>query len=149
MAQVARRAGVGMATVYRNFPGRRDLVEALYSQEVDAICQAAQTAQGSTPGERCQTWLRSLYAFFAGKRQIASELLKHTDEDDPVFVSSRDRVIAAGSPLLLAAQQEGELRPGLTIGQVLDLVHAIATIPGDRDYVDAILETALGGLRLP
>jgi AcrR family transcriptional regulator len=41
MAEVSRRAGVGMATLYRNFPGRRELLEALYTDEVDAVCQAA------------------------------------------------------------------------------------------------------------
>jgi AcrR family transcriptional regulator len=38
MAEISRRAGVGMATLYRNFPGRRELLEALYTDEVDAIC---------------------------------------------------------------------------------------------------------------
>ena len=43
MAEVSRRAGVGMATLYRNFPGRRELLEALYIDEVNAICKAAET----------------------------------------------------------------------------------------------------------
>ena len=38
MAEISRRAGVGMATLYRNFPGRRELLEALYADEVNAIC---------------------------------------------------------------------------------------------------------------
>jgi AcrR family transcriptional regulator len=50
MAEISRRAGVGMATLYRNFPGRRELLEALYSEEVDAICKAAETAGGEGPG---------------------------------------------------------------------------------------------------
>jgi len=149
MAEVARRAGVGMATLYRNFPGRRELLEALYSGEVDAICQAAATVPGRSPGERFQAWLHPLFAFFAGKRHIASELLKHTDEDDPVFGGNRDRVLAAGRPLLDAAQLAGELRADLDLSQILDLVHAIATIPGEHDYVAAILDAALDGLRPP
>ena len=52
MAEVARRAGVGMATLYRNFPGRRELVEALYIEEVDAICEAAGTAGGLAVGDK-------------------------------------------------------------------------------------------------
>jgi AcrR family transcriptional regulator len=149
MAEVARRAGVGMATLYRNFPGRRELLEALYSADVTAICQAAATVPGRSPGERFQGWLHPLFAFFAGKRHIASELLKHTDEDDPVFGGNRDRVLAAGRPLLDAAQRTGEIRADLTLGQILDLVHAIASIPGESDYVEPILALALNGLRLP
>lgn len=148
MAEVARRAGVGMATLYRNFPGRRELLEALFSDEVDAICQAA-TAPGLSPGDRFLAWLHPLFTFFAGKRHIASELLKHTDRDDPVFGGSRDRILAAGRPLLDAAQRAGQLRADLDFNQIVDLVHAIASIPGEMDYVKSILEVALDGLRRP
>jgi AcrR family transcriptional regulator len=152
MAEVSRRAGVGMATLYRNFPGRRELVEALYLEEVDAICEAAEaadaeTAGGPAPGAALATWLRQLCAFFAAKRHIASELLKHTDRADPVFDSNRARVIAAGQPLLAAAQQAGEVRGDLVFEQVLDMFHAIATIDGDAGYVQPILQAALDGLR--
>ena len=75
MASVARRAGVGMATLYRNFPGRRELLEALYLDEVDALCQAAETVEGTTPGGRFTAWLRRFFAYFTSKRHIASELL--------------------------------------------------------------------------
>ena len=149
MAEVSRRAGVGMATLYRNFPGRRELVEALYLEEVDAICQAAETARtaGPTPGAALASWLRQLCNFFAAKRHIASELLKHTDRADPVFDSNRARVIAAGQPLLAAAQEAGEVRGDLVFEQVLDMFHAIATIDGDAGYVQPILQAALDGLR--
>ena len=49
MAEISRRAGVGMATLYRNFPGRQELLEALYTDEVNAVCQAAETIDGETP----------------------------------------------------------------------------------------------------
>ena len=50
MAEISRRAGVGMATLYRNFPTRQELLEALYTDEVDAVCAAAATVDGETPG---------------------------------------------------------------------------------------------------
>jgi AcrR family transcriptional regulator len=147
MAEISRRAGVGMATLYRNFPGRRELLEALYSEEVDAICKAAETPDGQTPGARLLSWLRQLFAFFASKRHIASELLKHTDSGNPVFGGGRARVIAAGQPLLTAAQHTKEIRSDLDIEQVLDLIHAVAAIHGDNRYVQPILLAALDGLR--
>jgi AcrR family transcriptional regulator len=147
MAEISRRAGVGMATLYRNFPGRRELLEALYSEEVDAICKAAETLDEQTPGASLVSWLHQLFVFFASKRHIASELLKHTDSGDPVFGGGRARVIAAGQPLLAAAQNAREIRSDLAIEQVLDLIHAIATIHGDASYITPILQTALDGLR--
>jgi AcrR family transcriptional regulator len=147
MAEISRRAGVGMATLYRNFPGRHELLEALYTEEVDAICKSAGAPGGQTPGASLVSWLHQVFAFFASKRHIASELLKHTDSSDPVFGGGRARVINAGQPLLAAAQHAGDIRDDLTIEQVLDLIYGIATIHGDASYKEPILQAALDGLR--
>ena len=147
MAEVARRAGVGMATLYRNFPGRRELLEALYVDEVDAICAVAGEVPGDTPGERLRAWLVRFGGFIAAKHEVADELLAQSGRDDPVFDGSRDRVIAAGRPLLAAAQAAGEVREGLELEQVLDLVIAVGAIRGDGAYVTPILRVALDGLR--
>jgi len=147
MAEVSRRAGVGMATLYRNFPSRRELLEALYIDEVNAICTAAETAHGETPGGVLTAWLRQFFAFFTSKRHIASELLEHSDSNNPIFGHNRARVLAAGLPLLVAAQEAHEIRADLTLEQVLDMVVAIATIHGDTNYLDPILQTTLDGLR--
>ncbi len=58
----------------------------------------------------------------------------------------RDRVLAAGAPLLRAAQDAGEVQAGLSLDQILDMIVAIARIPGDPDYLEPILHTALAGL---
>lgn len=147
MAEVARRAGVGMATLYRNFPGRRELLEALFADEVDAICAAAETMRGGAPGAALTAWLHRFFAFVTNKRPIASELLEHTDRDDPVFDTNRDRVIAAGEPLFAAAKKAHEIRGDITFEQTLDMLIAIATIHRDGRYVEPILQTALDGLR--
>lgn len=149
MAEISRRAGVGMATLYRNFPGRRELLEALYTDEVNAVCKAAGTAGGETPGAILTAWLHRFFAFVTSKRHIASELLEHTDRSDPLFDNNRARVIAAGRPLLAAAQRAHEIRDDLALEQVLDMVIAIATIHGDTRYLEPILQAALDGLRPP
>jgi AcrR family transcriptional regulator len=149
MAEVSRRAGVGMATLYRNFPGRRELLEALYTEEVDAVCAAAETADGETPGEKLTAWLHRFFAFSTSKRLIASELLTHVDSSNPVFNENRERVLAAGRPLLVAAQRTHEVRDDLALEQILDMIIAIASIHGDPGYLEPILETTLDGLRHP
>jgi AcrR family transcriptional regulator len=147
MAEISRRAGVGMATLYRNFPGRRELLEALYGEEVDAICAAAGNLGEEAPGERVTAWVRRFLAFSAGKRELASELLTHVDSGNPVFNESRARVLASGRPLLVAAQRAGEIRGDLTLEQILDMTLAIASIHGDPAYREPILRAALDGLR--
>ncbi len=149
MAEISRRAGVGMATLYRNFPGRRELLEALYTDEVNALCKAAETLDGQTPGAALTAWLKRFFAFAGSKRHIASELLEHTDRSNPLFDNNRARVIAAGRPLLAAAQHAREVRDDLALEQVLDMIIAIATIHGDTRYVEPVLQTALDGLRPP
>jgi len=147
MAEISRRAGVGMATLYRNFSNRRELLEALYTDEVDAICRAAETVEGETPGALLEAWLRRFFAYFTSKRHVASELLADSDGDNPVFGQGRPRVLDAGRPLLAAAQAAGEVRADLTLEQVLDTVVAVARIEGDADYVEPILRTVFDGLR--
>jgi AcrR family transcriptional regulator len=149
MAEISRRAGVGMATLYRNFPGRQELLEALYADEVNAICNAAASVDGGTPGEVFTAWLHRFFAFVMSKHHIASELLEHTDSSDPIFGNNRARVIAACQPLFAAAQRAREVRDDLALEQVLDMVIAIAAIHGDTRYLEPILQTALNGLRPP
>jgi AcrR family transcriptional regulator len=147
MAEISRRAGVGMATLYRNFPGRRELLEALYIDEVDGVCRAAETVDGETPGAVFAAWLHRFFAFFNSKRHVGAELLKQTDDSNPFFSENRGRVLAAGRPLLLAAQRSHEVRDDLTLEQILDMVIAIARIDGESDYLEPILKTTLDGLR--
>ncbi|MFR0355254.1 TetR/AcrR family transcriptional regulator [Streptomyces sediminimaris] len=145
MAEVARRAGVGMATLYRNFPGRPELLEALYADEVDAVCDAAVIEDGQTPGEALIIWLRQQFDFISNKRLIVSELLAHTSQGG--VPSRRAQALDAGRPLLASAQQAHEIREDLTLEQIFDMIIAIAKIPGSQDHLDPIIQTMLDGLR--
>jgi AcrR family transcriptional regulator len=149
MAEISRRAGVGMATLYRNFPGRRELLEALYTDEVNAGCAAAEAASAQSPGAALMAWLHMFLDFVPSKRLIVSELLADRDRGEPVIATGRARALAAGQPLLAAAQAAHEIRGDLTLEQILDMLGAIARIPGDPGYVGPILQAALDGLRPP
>jgi len=147
MAEVARRAGVGMATLYRNFPGRRELLEALYIDEVDAVCEAAATLEAATPGAVFLAWLHRFSAFVTSKHPVGTELLKQSGGSASVMGESRSRVMGAGRPLFDEAQRAGEVRADLTFEQILDMVVAIASIHGAPEYLDPILEAGLDGIR--
>ena len=146
MAEVARRAGVGSATLYRNFANRRELLEALYVDEIDAVCAAAAGIGGESPGADLTAWLRRFYAYFSSKRFVAAELLQQTGSDDPVFGAGYARVTAAGRPLLLAAQRAGEATETLTLEQILAMIAAVAKIPGDEAFRAPVLDAALASL---
>jgi AcrR family transcriptional regulator len=145
MSEIARRSGVGQATLYRNFATRRELLEALLSGEVDAVCAAAATVEGDSPGDRLTTWLRRFFQYVTDKRPVVIGLVEDTDRTNPVF-DTRGRMLAAGQPLLSAAQDAHQIDSGLDLDQILDLVVAIAKIPGTREYRQPILDAALAGL---
>jgi AcrR family transcriptional regulator len=147
MAEISRRAGVGMATLYRNFPGRRELLEALYAERIGALCDAAKVVDGEAPGAALVAWLYQFFAFITSKRAIAAELLERSNGSNPLLGEGRGRVLAAGRPLLEAAQRAREIRRDLTLEHITDMVVAIARIHGDSSYLEPILQAALDGLR--
>jgi AcrR family transcriptional regulator len=146
MAEIIRRSGVGSATVYRNFPSRRELLEAILGEEINGVCDAASTVAGDTAEARLMAWLRRFSDYVTRKRPVVIGLLEHVERTDPVF-NTRDRVLAAGAPLLAAAQEAGEITGAISLDQILDLVVAIAKIPCDPDHREPILDVALAGLR--
>ena len=146
MAEVARRAGVGRGTLYRNFASRRELLEALFADEVDALIAAAVPGDDD-PGTALLGWLNRFAEFEDSKHAIVTELLEYPDRSNPMFGSSRDRVIAAGEPLLTTAQRAGQIRSDVTLTQALDLVLAVARLDRAPEQQAQILRIALDGLR--
>ncbi|WAJ44292.1 TetR/AcrR family transcriptional regulator [Mycobacterium sp. Aquia_216] len=146
MAEIARRANIGSATLYRNFADRRTLLEALYGEEIEVICRAAETGEGVTPGARLQAWLHRFYGYFLNKRVLAAELLDLAGDASPVFRDGFARVVAAAESLVNAAHRSGEVRDDLTVEQVLALVASVANIPGDSEFRKPILTAALDAL---
>lgn len=147
MAEIARRAGVGMATLYRNFPTRADLFEAVYVDEVDALFAATHQPAGTTPGDAFEAWLRRFFAFVPKKRLLIAELLQQPGTPNPLITKNRERLLAIGEPLLRDAQQSGAVRTDLDLVQVLDMIVAISRVPGDLERVEPMLEVVLDGLR--
>jgi AcrR family transcriptional regulator len=148
MAEVARRSGVGMATLYRNFPSRQSLLEALYFANISELARSAGDLTDLPPWDAFTVWLHRFADYFAAKQAIATELLNCVDGTTPVFNDSRRALYAAAQPLLDRAQQSGDVRADTTLEQVMDMIVGIAKIPSTQPgYVDHILDIALDGLR--
>ena len=148
LEEIARRAGVGIGTLYRHFPTRQALLEALYVDEVDEVCRSAAELDGSDPWEALNTWFERFIAYLATKRALAHELLNYMEMDAPLFQACRASLFAAGEPLLARAQEAGAARPDVTFAEVMQMVMGIAKIPtADQAQVEHILRIALDGLR--
>jgi len=139
---------VGIGTLYRHFPNRHALLEALYFGEVEDVCRAAAELDGGDPWEALNAWLERFVAYVATKRALADEMLKHLDHSAPVFQTSRASLYAAGEPLLKRAQEASVVRPDVSIGDVISMVMSIAKLPAsDPAQTQHILRIALDGLR--
>lgn len=148
LEDIARRAGVGIGTLYRHFPTRKHLLEAVYVDEVEAISRAAQNLDDLPPWEALVQWLHEYVGFAATKRAVADELIAYIDQDAEVFASCRAAIMGAGDGLLQRGQQAGVVRPDATFADVGRLVGGIATIRGaDPEQIARILDMALDGLR--
>lgn len=146
MAEVSRLAGVGMATLYRNFPSRLDLLEALYANEADVAFTPPASAHCADPGAAFRVWLRQFYTFAAGKKHVAAELLAQLSRDSPIFDDTKSRVIAIGRPLFEAAMSAGQIREDVRLEQILEMLVSLSAIKGDSDYRETMLDIVLDGL---
>jgi AcrR family transcriptional regulator len=145
---IARRAGVGIGTLYRHFPNRQALLEALYVDEVEEVCRSAAELQDADPWEALSGWFERFIGYIATKQALAGELLNYVDRDAAVFRTSRAALFSAGEPLLVRAQEAGVVRPDVDIAEVIQMVIGIAKIPaGDPAQNQHILRIALDGLR--
>ena len=148
LEEIARRAGVGIGTLYRHFPSRQALLEAVYVDEVDALCRSAAELDGSDPWDALNRWFERLIAYIGTKRALAAELQNYLEQDAPLFQICRTSLWEAGEPLLTRAQEAGIVRRDVSIGEVIQLVVGIAKMPAaDPEQNKHLLRIALDGLR--
>jgi AcrR family transcriptional regulator len=148
LEQIARRAGVGIGTLYRHFPSRQDLLEAVYVDEVQALCQSAADLADLPPWDALIGWLHRFVGYIATKQALAEELFTYIDKDADVFRGCHAAFSAAGEPLLARAQQARVVRSDANFTDVIRMVGGIAKMPSDDPaQVERILDMALDGLR--
>ncbi|GAA0372855.1 TetR/AcrR family transcriptional regulator [Microbispora corallina] len=144
LEDIARRAGVGIGTLYRNFPTRQDLFDSVYVGEVEELCRAADELAGLPPWEALVAWLRRFVGYIGTKRALYESL----NRDSDMIRSCREAMYAAGEPLLARAQETGYARSDIGFD---DLLRMIAGITGTGYADDAqrerVLGVALDGLR--
>jgi AcrR family transcriptional regulator len=148
LEEIARRAEVGIGTLYRHFPTRQALLEAVYVDEVEELCRSAADVAELPAWEALAGWLRRFVGYLNTKQALAGELLNYVDRDADLFKSSRAALFAAGEPLLARAQQAGVVRADTDFTEVIQMLGAVAKIPAsDPSQIDHIVELALDGLR--
>ena len=148
LEEVARRAGVGIGTLYRHFPSRQDLLEAVYVGEVEALCQSAEDLAELEPWDALVGWLHGFVGYMATKQALAGALLDYLDPGSDFFRGCRGAFYAAGEPLLVRAQEARVARDDTNISEVVQMISGISKIPaGDPEQIRHIVDMAIDGLR--
>ncbi|MFJ2560648.1 MULTISPECIES: TetR/AcrR family transcriptional regulator [unclassified Streptomyces] len=129
LERIARVAGVGSATVRRHFPSRRALLDAVFHEQVDALCtRAHELADAPDPRAALLEWLGALTAYAASARGLATALAPDTPltSDAAHAGACAAKFTEALTPLLRRAAQDGAAAPDLTVTDLLTLVAGIA-----------------------
>ena len=147
LEDVAARAGVGIGTLYRHFPTRQALLEAVYVDEVEAMARAAADLSDLPPWDALSQWLHQYVGFAATKRALAEALLEVDPETD-VLLACRTAILGAGTELIERAQHAGVVRTDTNFLDVGRMVSGIALVPtADPGQKERLLQLALDGLR--
>jgi AcrR family transcriptional regulator len=152
LEEIARRAGVGIGTLYRHFPARQDLLEAVYRDQAEALRRrAVDLLQSASPDEALAAWLRALVDFGSTKRNLSSALLATLDKKSELLSSCGAAIRESATALLSRAQQSGTVRADASASDLLRIVHAISMAverpPTDDGQADRLLGLILDGLR--
>jgi AcrR family transcriptional regulator len=153
LESVARTAGVGIGTLYRHFPTREALFEAVYRHEVQQLADLAERLKKEArPTEALRQWLRSIVKFVATKKGMSTALALAIAKDSDLVSYSSDRLTRAIGLLLEQAIVAGEIRSDV---RPEDLLRAIVGMcythdqPGWQRNVFRLVDIFVDGLRNP
>ena len=149
LEDIARRAGVGIGTLYRRFPTRLSLLEAVYREDVDALGErTARLVEEKQPWEALEAWVWVLLDYAATKRALFQELVDAVGRDSDLLTHSREAVNGAAAVVLRNAQEAGVARVEVEPSDLLRLVGGCTMMgelePAQQQRVVAIV---LGGIR--
>ena len=151
LEEIARRSRVGIGTLYRHFPTRQALLEAVYRDQVESLArQAADLVGSDSPGVALRDWLRALMAFGLTKKSMNKALLETLGKESELISSAGVIMRECTTRLLDRAQRAGLARSDVLGTDVLRLVHGMMLAcdysPADPEQADRMLSMVVAGL---
>jgi AcrR family transcriptional regulator len=149
--EIARAADVGVGTLYRHFPRRIDLVEAVYLEDVEGLVALADELAGTAgPWDGLVAWLEGFVRYAQAKRTFLIELHEAFEKSPDLALQSREPIAAAVGTVLARAQAAGVARADLDQHDLMQLVGGMcmarnATLEKNQRLLTFLLE----GIRAP
>jgi AcrR family transcriptional regulator len=151
LERVAKEAGVGSATLYRNFPTREALIEAVYRNEVAQLCDAVPDLLATKPPyEALRAWTRLFLDYVTAKLGLADTLRAIAASGSNPYGHSRDMIQAAITALMDACAAAGTIRTDISpsdMGAALAGIALTSAKPEQREQAERLLDLTLDGLR--
>jgi AcrR family transcriptional regulator len=149
--EIARRAGVGIGTLYRHFPTRDAIVEAVYRREVQQLAEAAPRLVDSLPpAEALRAWMRLFIDYIAAKKVIAPALKSLVGGGSALYADSSARINEAMALLVERARASGDIRPNADSADLLRALIGFAYVNAAPDWEASarrLIDLLIDGLR--
>jgi AcrR family transcriptional regulator len=153
MRAIAREAGVGIGTLYRHFPTRESLVDAVYHDQVQRLTAGAQELlQERPPAEALRGWMDLFSEWLATKRGMLGTLLAMVESGEMAHAQSRTELLCAITTILDAGAIAGDIRSDVSADDIatnLMGIFSVAGGPGQEDQAARLLDLLMDGLRPP
>ena len=147
LESIARDAGVGIGTLYRHFPNREALVEAIYRAELAEVAAAAeQLLERYPPKAALRRWMDRYASFVAAKRGMAESLHAIFDSGAVEPSETRDSIVGAVDLLLRAGADDGTLRSDVQPDDVVSSLIGIFLASGSREQTGRMLDLLVAGV---
>jgi AcrR family transcriptional regulator len=151
LEEIARRAGVGIGTLYRHFPNRQALLEAVYKDQVDGLeVLAGKLLAQESPGDALADWVRAFAAFARTKRSLSGALAKTVGSHSELVSSCSTILRGCTDQILGRAQEAGVARADVQCNDIFRLTHGLITAadaaPSDPDQAARLLAMIIDAL---
>ena len=151
LEEIAKRAGVGIGTLYRHFPTREHLVEVVYRREVEGLCHAAEDLAREHPADvALELWMQRFVDYIATKRGLATSLRLLLTTNSTLFSDTSGRVSGAMRGLVEAAAAAGKIRADVDASDVMHALGGIYSAPNTPDWRERsgrLVKLLMDGLR--
>jgi AcrR family transcriptional regulator len=145
---IAKQAGVGIGTLYRHFPTREALIEAVYRNELAGLCASAEELLATEPPERAlRDWMGNFVAYQSTKHGMADALRAVIASGGDPFAQSRTRVREAMDRLVKAGVAAGTIRDDVDPFDILVGTSGMGLATAEPEQVSRLLDLLMAGLR--
>jgi AcrR family transcriptional regulator len=151
LEEIARRAGVGIGTLYRHFPSREAVVEAVYRREVEQLAEAVPQLLETMPaGEALHRWMHLFVDYIATKRLIAPSLAAAASRTPTLYTCSVEIITGALATLVQRAVASGDVRKDIDPSDLLRALVGVSYGNPDKGWEASarrLIDILMDGLR--